>query len=204
MHSRFRTPLLAAAAAFSAACSSGSTAPSATVVGKTPGWFNGSTVTFDYTKPFFCQSPPADSATTKCEIGAAAQVRPDSAGAPIPILFVMTPLGFTPPMATLHCPTVGNCVTHPTELDVSAVFGGSAGTWHFPLPAHSHIISDEAGHADVPWLITIIGVKDTTTWNSVVAGKSLTTVRSLQAADTAGVHITGDIPTNLFLFFKVE
>ncbi len=42
---------------------------------------------------------------------------------------------------------------------------------------------------------------DPAIWNEVVEGKSLERVRELQAA---GVGITGDIPTNLFLFFNVQ
>jgi hypothetical protein len=38
-------------------------------------------------------------------------------------------------------------------------------------------------------------------WDQVVEAKSLDGVRALQQA---GVGITGDIPTNLFLFFNVQ
>ena len=50
----------------------------------------------------------------------------------------------------------------------------------------------------------MIGVKDLDTWNAIVAGKSLETVRALQSADPGAVHITSDIPTNTYLFFDVR
>ena len=50
----------------------------------------------------------------------------------------------------------------------------------------------------------MIGVKDLATWNQVVAGKSLATVRALQAADPAQAHITAEILTNVYLFFNVR
>jgi hypothetical protein len=47
-------------------------------------------------------------------------------------------------------------------------------------------------------------VKDLATWNAIVAGKSIETVRALQAADPNAVHITSDIPSNTYLFFDVR
>jgi hypothetical protein len=47
-------------------------------------------------------------------------------------------------------------------------------------------------------------VKDFAVWDQIVAGKSLATVRALQAADPAGHTITADIPTNAYLFFDVR
>ncbi|MGH7626836.1 MAG: hypothetical protein ACREOJ_16160 [Gemmatimonadaceae bacterium] len=184
------------------ACSSSSTAPQPVILGSTPAWLDGNTVTIDYTANFACKTPPSASSASQCEIGAGAESMPASTVQPIPTLFVMAPLGFAPDAATLHCPTVGMCVTHPADLDVSRVFG--PGTEHFALPPHSHILDTAAGNASVPWIITVVGVKDSSTWASVVAGKSLSTVRGLQSADPDGTHITGDIPTNLFLFFKVR
>ena len=111
----------------------------------------------------------------------------------------MTPLGFRPDEATLQCPVVGHCINHPSTIDLSRLFGPT--TANAPLPAHSHIVDQVSGNW---WEIEIIGVKDMTTWNAVVAGKSLAVVRALQAADPAGDHITDDIPTNTYLFFSVR
>jgi hypothetical protein len=163
--------------------------------GTTGGWYDGKTVTFFYPKSFFCQEPPTTGADSQCELGAEAQVAP-RAGVHIPVLYVMTPLGFRPDEATLQCPVVGQCINHPSTIDVSRVFG--PGTENFALPAHSHIVDVAKGGW---WEIEVIGVTDPAVWAQVVAGKDLATVRTLQAA---GVGITGDIPTNLFLFFNVQ
>ena len=47
----------------------------------------------------------------------------------------------------------------------------------------------------------MIGVSSPAVWDQIVAGKSLATVRALQAA---GVGITGDIRSNAYLFFSVR
>jgi hypothetical protein len=187
---------------FLAGCGGDSvTNPTPAVLGSTPAWFNGDVVQLDYTQQFECKNPPSAGSTSKCEMGAEADSEPASSTA-IPVLYVMVPLGFRPPDSTLHCPVVGNCVTHPSDLDVSRVFG--AGTEKMPLPAHSHIIIEEMNHESVPWALEVIGVKDLTTWNRIVTTQNLGDVRLLQLGDPNEVHLTDDIPTNTFLFFKVR
>lgn len=164
--------------------------------GTTGGWYDGRTVTFTYPKGFFCAEPPTSGATSHCELGAEAENAP-RAGANIPVLYVMTPIGFRPAESTLQCPDVGSCINHPSTIDLSRVFG--PGTENAALPAHSHIVDVAKGGW---WEIEVIGVTSPETWSKVVAAKSLDGVRALQA--TAGEGITGDIPTNLFLFFNVQ
>jgi hypothetical protein len=163
--------------------------------GTTAGWLDGRTVTFTYPKDFFCAQPPSSGADSGCALGAEPERAPRP-GAGIPVVYVMTPLGFRPDASTLHCPEVGNCINHPSTIDVSRVFG--PGTENFALPAHSHIVDVAKGGW---WEIEVVGVTDPEVWEEVVAGKSLERVRALQAA---GDGITGDIPTNLFLFFNVQ
>lgn len=169
--------------------------------GFTAGWLAGKTVQFFYHKPFFCRTPVADGnpvgSTTDCEAGSDGTVDPRPGH--IPTLFVMTPLGFRPAESTLHCPVVGHCINHPSTIDLSRLFGPT--TANAPLPAHSHIVDRVSGNW---WELAVVGVKDLATWNQVVAGKSLATVRALQAADPNGDHITGDTPTNTYLFFAVR
>jgi hypothetical protein len=169
-------------------------------VGFTPGWFDGKTVSFFYHKPFFCGSPVADGgpigSTSGCEVGSDG---PDPRPGNVPELYVMTPLGFRPDASTLHCPTVGQCINHPSTVDLSRLFG--AGTANAPLPAHSHIVEQANGNS---WSLLVIGVKDLDTWNQIVAAKSLDKVRELQAGDPGAVHITADIPTNIYLSFAVQ
>ena len=169
--------------------------------GFTDGWLAGRTVRFFYHKPFFCAEAAEDGlpigSSSGCEAGS--DGTEDPRGGNIPTLFVMTPLGFRPDESTLQCPVVGSCINHPSTLDLSRLFGPA--TANAPLPAHSHVVGQVSGNW---WESAVVGVKDLATWNQVVAGKSLPAVRALQAADPGGDHITGDIPTNTYLFFAVR
>jgi hypothetical protein len=169
-------------------------------MGFTDGWFNGTTVKFFYHKPFFCGAPVADGgpigSTSGCEVGSDG---PDPRPGKVPELYVMTPLGFRPDASTLHCPIVGQCINHPSTVDLSRLFG--AGAANAPLPAHSHIVEQDGGNS---WSLLVIGVKDLATWNQIVAAKSLDKVRELQAADPGGTRITADIPSNIYLTFAVQ
>src|SRR5262249_2732080 len=98
---------------------------------------------------------------------------------------------------TLQCPIVGNCINHPSTIDLSRI-GGPAGA---PLPAHSHIIYVMHGGWGER---AVIGVKRPAGLGEIFAGKRLATVPALQAADPSGTTITGDIPTNAYLFFSVS
>ncbi|HLZ72249.1 MAG TPA: hypothetical protein VKV26_20290 [Dehalococcoidia bacterium] len=162
--------------------------------GTTLGWLDGQTVQFFYSKPFFCAQPPSSGAPSGCEVGADGTVDPRPG--PIPVLYVMTPLGFRPADSTLHCPVVGSCINHPSTIDASRLFGAAAAD--IPLPAHSHIVDQKHGGW---WELKVIGVSDPAVWDQIVAGKSLATVRQLQMA---GHGITGDIDTNTYLFFSVN
>ena len=172
-------------------------------VGFTDGWQNGKTVTFFYTKQFFCSDGPPSGAPSGCEVGedGTSDPRPGK----IPILYVMTPTGFRPPESTLQCPTVGNCIDHPSTIDLSRVFG--PGFANVPLPAHSHIIDSDLDESQANggqagfWEINVIGVSSPAVWDQIVAGKSLATVRALQQN---GVGITGDILSNAYLYFSVR
>jgi hypothetical protein len=192
-----------ALASLLAACdnSNNPVSPNTTVLGSTPGWFNGDVVQFDYTAQFECKNPPTAGSTSGCELGEEPATMPP-ANTDIPVLYVMTPLGFTPPASTLHCPTVGNCVTHPHDVDLSRVFG--PGTEKSPLPPHSHIIIDAMNHVTTPWVLEVIGVKDEATWDNIAATQNLAQVRLLQLNDPTEQHLTSDIETNIFLFFKVR
>jgi hypothetical protein len=176
--------------------------PGSAQTGFTPGWLKGRTVQFFYhTNNFFCRTPVADGqpvgSTSGCEVGSDGTVDPRPGQ--LPILFVMSPVGFRPADSTLHCPIVGQCINHPSTIDLSRLFGPT--TANAPLPAHSHIVDQVNGNW---WEMKVIGVKDLATWNQIVAGKSLATVRALQAADPSHTHITGDNFTNTYLFFEVK
>ncbi|MFL5577061.1 MAG: hypothetical protein ACJ79S_13945 [Gemmatimonadaceae bacterium] len=171
--------------------------------GFTDGWENGTTVTFFYHKEFFCAQPPSSAAPSQCEAGEDGTVDPRPGK--IPVLYVMTPVGFRPAESTLQCPIVGSCINHPSTIDLSRVFGPGAAD--VPLPAHSHIIDSALPESQANggqagwWELEVIGVTDPAVWDRIVAGKSLATVRELQAG---GTGITDDIPTNTYLFFGVR
>lgn len=173
------------------------------MTGTTAGWEGGKTVTFFYSKPFFCKQPPTSGATSGCELGADGEIAPRSG--PIPVLYVLVPLGFTPASSTLQCPEAGNCINHPSTIDLSRVFG--PGFADVLLPPHSHIIDSDLAESQADggqagwWEIEVIGVSSPAVWDQIVAGKSLATVRALQAA---GVGITDDIRSNAYLFFSVR
>ena len=171
--------------------------------GFTDGWQNGQTVLFFYHKNFFCAEPPSSGAPSECEVGEDGTVDPRPGK--IPVLYVMTPIGFRPDASTLQCPVVGSCINHPSTIDLSRLFG--PGSANVPLPAHSHIIDSNLPESQANggqagwWELKVIGVTSPAVWDQIVAGKSLATVRSLQ---TAGTGITSDNLTNAYLFFAVR
>ena len=113
---------------------------------------------------------------------------------------MVVPLGFTPPASTLQCPTAGKCVDHPSTIDLSAVLG--AGTANLALPPHSHIVATNNGKAPEWWNVDVVGVKSIGAWNAIVHAKSDQELMFLQRTDPS--QVTGNITTNLFLWFGVS
>ena len=164
--------------------------------GFTKGWYDGHTVRFFYSKNYFCKLPPANGARSRCEAGANYITTPADSFDP---LYVVVPLGFTPPRWTLQCPTAGHCIDHPNTIDLSAVLGG--GTSNVLLPPHSHIVATDNSHHSEWWNVDVVGVKSLNDWYKIVNAKSDGELQHLQRTDSA--HVTGNITTNLFLFFSV-
>ena len=165
--------------------------------GFTKGWFDGHTVRFFYSKNFSCRKPPASKATSRCEAGTNYTQTPASTFDP---LYVIVPLGFTPPKSTLQCPVAGRCIDHPRTIDLSAVLG--SGTQNLALPPHSHIVATSNSHQSEWWNVDVVGVKTLKAWDKIVSHKSDRELQYLQRHDSAAV--TGNIPTNLFLYFAVR
>lgn len=165
--------------------------------GTTKGWYDGKTVTFHYSKNYFCKTPPASGAKSRCEAGSDYTHTPANAFDP---LYVVVPLGFTPPKATLQCPVAGHCIDHPSTIDLSAVLG--SGTSDVLLPAHSHVVATANGGAPEWWNVDVVAVKDLWAWNKIVSAKSDSELQHLQTYDPKVV--TGNITTNLFLYFSVK
>src|SRR3984885_64102 len=165
--------------------------------GFTNGWYDGHTVRFFYSKNFSCAAPPASKASSKCEAGSDYTQTPADAFDP---LYVVVPLGFTPPKSTLQCPTAGHCLDHPSPSALSAVLG--SGTSDVLLPAHSHVVATANGGQSEWWNVDVVGVKDLAAWNKIVSAKCDSEVMHLQKFDSK--EVTGNIPTNLFLYFAVK
>jgi hypothetical protein len=166
-------------------------------IGTTKGWYDGRTVTFKYTRNFACQTPPASKASSKCEAGSDYTQTPASTFDP---LYVIVPLGFTPKKSTLQCPTAGHCIDHPATIDLSAVLG--KGTSNLALPPHSHIVATANSHQAEWWNVIVVGVSSPSAWNKIVHARSDAELMALQRH--AGSGVTGNIVTNLFLFFSVQ
>lgn len=167
-------------------------------VGTTPGWYDGHTVTFTYSRNFVCKRPPVSHASSACEAGSDYESIPASNFDP---LYVVVPIGFTPAKRTLNCPVAGKCIDHPSTIDLSGVFA-SAKYDNVKLPAHSHIITTVNGHKAEWWDVVVIGITNKPTWNKVVAAKRYGEITRLR--DAGNKAVTGNIPTNLFLYFKAS
>jgi hypothetical protein len=163
--------------------------------GFTKGFYDGHTVRFYYSKNFRCMQAPASTAFSKCEGGTNYTQTPSSTFDP---LYVIVPLGFTPAKWTLQCPA-GRCIDHPRYIDLTSVLG--SGTGNVLLPAHSHIVQTANHHQSEWWNVDIVGVKSLWAWNKLVHFKSARELQRLQRTDSA--YVTGNIPTNLFLYFAV-
>ena len=163
--------------------------------GFTKGFYDGHTVWFYYSKNFSCQQPPASTASSKCEGGTNYTQTPADTFDP---LYVIVPLGFTPPKSTLQCPA-GHCIDHPGTIDLTSVLG--SGTGNLPLPAHSHIVATANSHQSEWWNVDVVGVKSLAAWDKLIWAKS---ARELQYLQRTNPNVTGNIPTNLFLYFAVK
>jgi hypothetical protein len=173
--------------------SSGEGTAEAGELGTTPGWGGGAVAEVFYTKDFFCDSDP-------CQAGAAGTNAPGTMD-PVPSVWVLVPLFEETDSIDFHCGEAGNCVAHPTELDVSAIGLGDV----IPLPPHSHIVDPEeagfSGAGETPWKVVVVGVNTREAWDALEEGKSIEALREVQGDTTAA---TADIPSNIVLFFGVR
>ncbi|MCA1789757.1 MAG: hypothetical protein LC667_07835 [Thioalkalivibrio sp.] len=165
-------------------------------IGTTAGWYRGQVVTFFYNQPFDCPLPLSDDglagSDSECVLGTTAAMPPR--GGNDPVVYVTVPLFEDTDGITLHCPVAGDCINHPSTIDLSRVFG--AGTENATLPPHSHVIDVARGGW---WEIEVNGITTREAWDAIEREKSLAEIRNQQALGT----VTPDIDTNLFLFFNV-
>lgn len=173
--------------------------PDCNDIGITDAYYDGHQVDLVYTKQNFCKEPPPAKASSHCEVGADAVVSPppNSGDIESPV-WALVPIGFTPPVNTLHCPKPGRCIDHPSTLDLTRVFGSGFG--NVPLPAHSHVIEDTEHGISVWWPLRVVGVKSLNAWNMLRQEKSFEAMRSCQSSG----QCTPDISTNNFEFFSAS
>jgi len=178
--------------------------------GMTQSFFNGRTVSFTYTKGFYCDRHVGSAASSGCEAGAGFKVPPAKSFDP---LYITVPLGFTVPTASMECPSGLVCVDHPGTIDLSRLEPDlkalypqltaaqlTAALKNFATPGHEHIITTDNGRQAEWWDVKVVGVTSLSVWNSINAHRSFAFLnQQVKAKMTTPV-----IPTNLFLYFAVN
>ena len=162
-------------------------------IGFTDAWFDGHTVQLEYSHRFFCDRSQPSDAETGCEAGHAAAVAPKS-GPVVSEIYVLIPLGFSPPGSTLQCGV--RCIDQPRTIDLSDAFSGKGSD--AVLGPRSFVIEDAEAFQSTWWPVVLVGVKDMTAWNTIVAAKNIEAVDACQANGGC----IPEVETNEFLFFQ--
>lgn len=178
--------------------------------GMTKAYFNGRTVSFTYTKGFYCDRHVSSAATSGCEVGASYKVAPAKDFDP---LYITVPLGFSVPTMSMECPSGLVCVDHPGTIDLSrlepalkplypSLTGAqlSAALKNTATPGHEHFITTTNGGVAEWWNVDVVGVTSLSEWNAINAHKSYAFLHQ----QVTEKKTTGVIPTNLFLYFGVN
>jgi hypothetical protein len=163
-------------------------------IGFTDAWFDGHTVQLEYSHRFFCDRTQPSGASTHCEAGSAAAIPPKS-GPVVSEIYVLIPLGFSPPGSTLQCGA--RCIDQPRTMDLSAAFSGKGSD--ATLGSRSFVIEDAEAFQSTWWPVILVGVKNLSAWNTIVAAKNINAVDDCQ---TNG-GCKPEVETNAFLFFQV-
>jgi hypothetical protein len=178
--------------------------------GMTQSFYNGRTVSFTYTKGFYCDKHVGAASTTGCEAGATFKVPPAKSFDP---LYILVPLGFTAPTMSMECPTGLVCVDHPGTIDLSRLEPDLKALYptlsaaqlttalkNFATPGHQHYITTLNGGQPEWWNVDVIGVTSLSEYNAINAHKSFAYLNQQVSAKKT----TGIIPTNLFLYFAAN
>jgi hypothetical protein len=163
-------------------------------IGFTDAWFNGQTVQLEYSHPFFCDRSIPSGAKTNCEAGKVAAI-PPSSGPVVSNVYLLIPLGFSPPASTLQCGA--RCIDQPGTMDLSHAFTGMGK--QAVLGPRSFVIEDAEAFQSTWWPVVLVGVKNLTAWNTIVAAKNIAAV---DACQTNGGCMP-EVETNAFVFFQV-
>jgi len=178
--------------------------------GMTKSFFNGGTVSFTYSKGYYCDKSVSSAATSGCEVGANYKVAPATNFDP---LYITVPLGFTVPAMSMECPAALVCVDHPGTIDLSRLEPDlkalypkltaaqlTAALKNSATPGHEHFITTTNGGKAEWWNVDVVGVTSLSEWNAINAHKSFTFLKQQVTAKKT----TAIIPTNLFLYFSVN
>ncbi|HWE70086.1 MAG TPA: hypothetical protein VG205_06970 [Acidimicrobiales bacterium] len=188
----------------------GNNAPSCGQVGESNGYYNGTNVDLLYSENYYCDSNVTSSATSGCEVGAAASATPSpaSAGGSGTTLGNTThgdtlyiPVPLFPGAPPTQCVSTATCVDHPPTIDLSRIAAALPGKpapssiANVAIPAHNHVVGTRNGGLPEWWNVEVVATTDPATFNS------LTSVGAINAAVAASKAITA--PTNAFLFFQI-
>lgn len=174
-------------------------------VGLTHGYYDGSTVDFLYTANFYCDNGVSSKATTGCEAGAKYTKLPPDAKSQDPI-YIVVPLGFTPAGTQPQCAMPGNCIDHPASMDLSRLASTLDPILHTtpdqlanaPGAPHSHFIDDRNNNLPEWWNVVVVGATSDSAYEQAVSTKSYSGLKSMEGKN----GLTGEIPTNVFLYFQ--
>lgn len=179
-------------------------APTCDHVGTTNGYFNGENVKLLYSQDFFCDKTVASKAATGCEAGGAyKKLPPGTAKGAVDPLYIPVPL-FTKPAVHVQCQAKPMCIDHPATVDLSALSGAlgapKSALYDAMLPGHDHIIATRNEDKPEWWPVVVVGVTSAKAWTTITKAKDYATMKGLEGKTGSGV--TGEIPTNVFLWFQ--
>jgi hypothetical protein len=163
-------------------------------IGFSNAWLDGQTVQLGYSHRFFCDPSEPSEAPTGCEAGSAAALPPPS-GPVVSNLYLLIPLGFSPPASTLQCRA--RCIDQPYRMDLSQAFNGMGS--HAVIGPRSFVIEEDESFQSTWWPVVLVGVKNLNAWNTIVAAKNIAAVDDCQ---TNGGCMP-EVETNAFVFFQV-
>ncbi len=163
-------------------------------IGFTDAWLDGQAVQLEYSHRFFCDRSQPNGAATGCEAGVASARSPQS-GPVVSNIYVLIPLGFSPPETTLQCGA--RCIDQPRTMDLSQAFSGMGAD--AVLGSRSFVIEEAESFQSTWWPVVLVGVNNLDAWNTIVAAKTITAVDDCQ---TNGGCLP-EVETNAFLFFQV-
>lgn len=176
-------------------------------VGTTNAFFNGEDVKFLYSQNYFCDGSVPSKASSKCEAGAKySKLPPGTAAGAIDPLYIPTPLGFTPTPSYVQCQATPMCIDHPATVDLSRIASAlpgspsAASVQNAMLPGHDHIITTRNEDKPEWWPVVVVGVTNQAAWTAITTAKNYATMKALEGKPGSGV--TGEIPTNVFLWFQ--